>query len=128
MRARANLSISWLQRLTSALAVLEGTTLVIPLLYLWAPIVSRPPLISISYPAVSQVPCFTDNADKVNGCSGLVNPNCVGLIGNGVVVHLPSFFAELDKLTAKGTMDGLLKMVILTNLRRAKLRRETLCF
>ena len=102
--------------------------LVIPSLYPWAPIALRPPLISISYPAVSQVLRFTDNADKVNGCSGLVNPNCVGLIGNGVVVHLPSFFAELDKLTAKGAMDGLFKMMILTTLCRAKLRRETLCF
>ncbi|TDL24687.1 Adenylosuccinate synthetase [Rickenella mellea] len=34
--------------------------------------------------------------------SGLVNPKCVGLIGSGVVVHLPSFFAELDALQAQG--------------------------
>ncbi|KAL1703316.1 Adenylosuccinate synthetase [Schizophyllum commune] len=34
--------------------------------------------------------------------SGLVNPGCTGLIGNGVVVHLPSFFAELDALQAQG--------------------------
>ncbi|KDQ16362.1 hypothetical protein BOTBODRAFT_31048 [Botryobasidium botryosum FD-172 SS1] len=34
--------------------------------------------------------------------SGLVNPKCVGLIGSGLVVHLPSFFAELDKLQEKG--------------------------
>ena len=33
---------------------------------------------------------------------GLVNPNCVGLIGNGVVVHLPSFFKELDELQSGG--------------------------
>ncbi|KIM31929.1 hypothetical protein M408DRAFT_327315 [Serendipita vermifera MAFF 305830] len=33
---------------------------------------------------------------------GLVNPNCVGLIGSGVVVHLPSFFSELEKLESKG--------------------------
>ena len=33
---------------------------------------------------------------------GLVNPNCVGLIGNGVVVHLPSFFKELDELQSQG--------------------------
>ncbi|KAG8767762.1 hypothetical protein FRC16_007279, partial [Serendipita sp. 398] len=33
---------------------------------------------------------------------GLVNPNCVGLIGSGVVVHVPSFFAELEKLESKG--------------------------
>ncbi|KAL9940825.1 hypothetical protein V8E36_000313 [Tilletia maclaganii] len=34
--------------------------------------------------------------------SGLVNPHCVGFIGSGVVVHVPSFFAELDALTKKG--------------------------
>jgi adenylosuccinate synthase len=34
--------------------------------------------------------------------SGLVNPKCVGLIGSGVVVHIPSFFAELDALQAQG--------------------------
>ncbi|KZV97659.1 Adenylosuccinate synthetase [Exidia glandulosa HHB12029] len=34
--------------------------------------------------------------------SGLVNPNCTGLIGSGVVVHVPSFFAELDALVAQG--------------------------
>jgi adenylosuccinate synthase len=32
----------------------------------------------------------------------LINPNCVALIGNGVVVHLPSFFEEKAKLEAKG--------------------------
>lgn len=34
--------------------------------------------------------------------SGLINPNCVALVGNGVVVHLPSFFEEKAKLEAKG--------------------------
>lgn len=34
--------------------------------------------------------------------SGLVNPKCTGLIGNGVVVHLPSFFDELDTLQKQG--------------------------
>jgi adenylosuccinate synthase len=34
--------------------------------------------------------------------SGLVNPECVGLIGNGVVVHLPSFFAEVEALEKQG--------------------------
>ncbi|OSX65645.1 hypothetical protein POSPLADRAFT_1167927 [Postia placenta MAD-698-R-SB12] len=34
--------------------------------------------------------------------SGLVNPKCVGLIGSGVVVHVPSFFAELDALQGQG--------------------------
>ena len=31
-----------------------------------------------------------------------MNPNCAGLIGNGVVVHLPSFFEELDALQSQG--------------------------
>lgn len=51
---------------------------------------------------------------KANGCSGLVNPNCVGLIGNGVVIHLPSFFAELDKLAEKGIVGGMFNMETLT--------------
>jgi len=32
----------------------------------------------------------------------LINPDCAGLIGPGVVVHVPSFFAEIDALHAKG--------------------------
>jgi adenylosuccinate synthase len=35
-------------------------------------------------------------------CLGLVNPKCVGIIGSGVVVHVPSFFKELDSLQQKG--------------------------
>ena len=39
--------------------------------------------------------------------SGLVNPQCVNLIGSGVVVHVPSFFSELASLQAKGlSTDG----------------------
>ncbi|SAM84568.1 uncharacterized protein UBRO_05854 [Ustilago bromivora] len=34
--------------------------------------------------------------------SGLVNPRCAGFIGSGVVVHVPSFFAELDSIEKKG--------------------------
>ncbi|KAK0463477.1 AMPSase 1 [Desarmillaria tabescens] len=34
--------------------------------------------------------------------SGLVNPKCIGLIGSGVVVHVPSFFDELDALESQG--------------------------
>ena len=33
---------------------------------------------------------------------GVINPNCANVIGNGVVVHLPSLFAEIDELEAKG--------------------------
>ncbi|PAV19484.1 Adenylosuccinate synthetase [Pyrrhoderma noxium] len=34
--------------------------------------------------------------------SGLVNKNCTSFIGNGVVVHIPSFFQELEGLESKG--------------------------
>lgn len=34
--------------------------------------------------------------------SGLVNPNCLNLVGSGVVVHLPSFFDELNKIENQG--------------------------
>jgi len=34
--------------------------------------------------------------------SGLVNPKCTGVIGAGVVVHVPSFFSEFDVLQSQG--------------------------
>ncbi|KAK2739682.1 hypothetical protein FQN57_006516 [Myotisia sp. PD_48] len=34
--------------------------------------------------------------------SGLVSPSCMNLIGAGTVVHIPSFFKELDAIEAKG--------------------------
>ena len=34
--------------------------------------------------------------------SGLVNPKCIGFIGSGVVMHVPSFFSELDTIEKKG--------------------------
>ncbi|KAJ3163949.1 hypothetical protein HDU88_006118 [Geranomyces variabilis] len=34
--------------------------------------------------------------------SGIINDKCVGVIGNGVVVHIPSFFEELANLEKKG--------------------------
>jgi len=34
--------------------------------------------------------------------SGLVNPSCTGLIGSGLVVHLPSLFNEVDALESQG--------------------------
>lgn len=34
--------------------------------------------------------------------SGLVNQNCQNLVGSGVVVHIPSFFDELEKIEAQG--------------------------
>lgn len=38
--------------------------------------------------------------------SGLVNPNCQNLLGNGVVIHVPSFFQELETLEKKGLNDA----------------------
>lgn len=38
----------------------------------------------------------------IRAWAGLVNPNCTAFIGNGVVVHIPAFFEELDNLTKKG--------------------------
>ena len=38
--------------------------------------------------------------------SGLINPSCsINLIGTGCVVHIPSFFKELDALETKGLKD-----------------------
>lgn len=34
--------------------------------------------------------------------SGILNPDAIGVVGNGVVVHLPSFLKELDGLAAVG--------------------------
>jgi adenylosuccinate synthase len=34
--------------------------------------------------------------------SGILNPEAVGIVGNGVVVHLPSFLEELDGLAKNG--------------------------
>ncbi|KAJ3210509.1 hypothetical protein HDU67_005240 [Dinochytrium kinnereticum] len=34
--------------------------------------------------------------------SGLVNKNCIAVVGNGVVVHVPSFFSELKAIEDKG--------------------------
>jgi len=34
--------------------------------------------------------------------SGILNPEAIGIVGNGVVIHLPSFLTELDGLTKNG--------------------------
>lgn len=34
--------------------------------------------------------------------SGLINPKCINLVGSGVVIHVPSFFKELDDIVKKG--------------------------
>jgi adenylosuccinate synthase len=42
---------------------------------------------------------------------GLVNSRCTGLIGSGLVVHIPSFFAELDALEAQGKCSTILSFL-----------------
>lgn len=37
--------------------------------------------------------------------SGLIQPKAVSVIGNGVVIHIPQFFDELQALEAKGVKD-----------------------
>jgi adenylosuccinate synthase len=39
--------------------------------------------------------------------SGLINEKCINVIGNGVVVHLPSLFEEIDKTESKGNFISL---------------------
>lgn len=39
---------------------------------------------------------------RVNNFPGLVNPKCLNLIGSGVVIHVPSFFYELENVQKKG--------------------------
>ncbi|KAJ1961538.1 Adenylosuccinate synthase, partial [Dispira parvispora] len=34
--------------------------------------------------------------------SGLINPDCTALLGNGLVIHVPSLFEELNKIKEKG--------------------------
>lgn len=34
--------------------------------------------------------------------SGLINPRCINLVGSGCVVHIPSFFKELEALEKHG--------------------------
>ncbi|XP_071053364.1 adenylosuccinate synthetase isoform X2 [Onthophagus taurus] len=37
--------------------------------------------------------------------SGIINPQCISIIGNGVVIHLPGLFEEIAKIEAKGIKD-----------------------
>lgn len=43
--------------------------------------------------------------------SGILNPQTVNVIGNGVVMHLPTLFEEIESLSTKGVnLDGRLKI------------------
>nr|CAI6414463.1 CMF_HP1_G0006760.mRNA.1.CDS.1 [Saccharomyces cerevisiae] len=53
--------------------------------------------------------------------SGLVNPNCQNLLGNGVVIHVPSFFKELETLEAKGLKNARSRLFVTDKLRELEL-------
>uniref|UniRef100_A0A5S6R339 Adenylosuccinate synthetase n=1 Tax=Trichuris muris TaxID=70415 RepID=A0A5S6R339_TRIMR len=44
--------------------------------------------------------------------SGIVHPHCVALIGNGTVIHLPSFFSELEKNNVTQMKDWQNRLII----------------
>ncbi|XP_043501046.1 adenylosuccinate synthetase isoform X1 [Polistes fuscatus] len=44
--------------------------------------------------------------------SGIINPRCKSVIGNGVVIHLPGLFEELAKNEAKGLKDWKDRLII----------------
>ncbi|CAL7937349.1 unnamed protein product [Xylocopa violacea] len=44
--------------------------------------------------------------------SGVINPRCISLIGNGVVIHLPGLFEELESNEAKGLENWQERLVI----------------
>ena len=43
---------------------------------------------------------------------GIMSPDCVNVIGNGVVLHLPTFFREISQLSADGESAALSRVVI----------------
>ncbi|KAG2019776.1 adenylosuccinate synthase, variant 3 [Coprinopsis cinerea AmutBmut pab1-1] len=100
MKAKESWSTSSLGTLMSVLAVRVVTMLVIPSLS--PSTVSRRALLSISCPVVRFSLQFHTETPFIQRMLGLVNPKCTGLLGNGVVIHLPSFFAELDALESQG--------------------------
>ncbi|XP_049878170.1 adenylosuccinate synthetase [Pectinophora gossypiella] len=44
--------------------------------------------------------------------SGIINPKCTSVIGNGVVIHLPGLFEELKKNESKGMVDWQTRLII----------------
>lgn len=44
--------------------------------------------------------------------SGIINPGCKSVIGNGVVIHLPGLFEELEANEAKGLKDWQDRLII----------------
>jgi adenylosuccinate synthase len=44
--------------------------------------------------------------------SGLLNPQCMNLIGTGTVVHVPTFFKEMAQLEGKGLKNVRERLVV----------------
>ena len=111
-KARASWWTSCLPRSTSARAARAATTPGTPSSFRWAPKTQRRRSRSISFRAVRARSLLSFLLSLLSHSwvvltttpdLGLINPKCTGLIGSGVVVHVPSFFAELDQLQSQGT-------------------------
>lgn len=44
--------------------------------------------------------------------SGIINEKCISIIGNGVVIHLPGLFDELEKNEAKGLQEWQNRLIV----------------
>ncbi|KAG8036636.1 hypothetical protein G9C98_003958 [Cotesia typhae] len=44
--------------------------------------------------------------------SGIINPRCKSILGNGVVIHIPGLFEELEQNEAKGLKDWKSRLII----------------
>ena len=105
MKAKASSSTSFPLTSIYARDALEGTTPGTRSSCPWARRRLARRSRSICCPAVrAYIPLSrTSHPVRATLATGLVNPKCTGIIGNGVVLHVPSFFAELDALQNDGT-------------------------
>ena len=44
--------------------------------------------------------------------SGIINSNCVSVVGNGVVIHMPQMFDEIKKNEIKGLKEWKKRLLI----------------
>lgn len=44
--------------------------------------------------------------------SGIINKNCLSIVGNGVVIHLPQLFEEISKNEQKGLTNWQNRLII----------------
>ena len=47
--------------------------------------------------------------------SGVIHKSCTSVVGNGVVIHLPDFFSEIEKVEAKLQFGGLRERLRISN-------------